>query len=45
LRAQRAELAPIEDDEVVWYQTDGELAGRLPAVVEIDPHALDVLVP
>ncbi len=45
LRAERAELAPIADDDVVWYQTDGELAGRLPAVVEIDPHALDVLVP
>jgi diacylglycerol kinase (ATP) len=45
LRAERAELAPTADDHVVWYQTDGELAGRLPAVVEIDPHALDVLVP
>jgi diacylglycerol kinase (ATP) len=45
LRAERAELTPIGDDDVVWYQTDGELAGRLPAVVEIDPHALDVLVP
>lgn len=45
LRAERAELAPIKDDDVVWYQTDGELAGRLPAVVGIDPHALDVLVP
>jgi diacylglycerol kinase (ATP) len=45
VRTERAELAPIKDNDVVWYQTDGELAGRLPAVVEIDPHALDVLVP
>ena len=45
LRAERAELATLDDRDVVWYQTDGELAGRLPAVVEIDPHALDVLVP
>ena len=45
LRAERAELAPIEGNDEVWYQTDGELAGRLPATVEIDPHALNVLVP
>jgi len=45
LRAERAELAPIDDQDVVWFQTDGELAGRLPAIVEIEPHALDVLVP
>jgi len=45
LRSERAELEPIEDKDTVWYQTDGELAGRLPAVVEIDRHALDVLVP
>jgi diacylglycerol kinase (ATP) len=45
LRGQRADLAPCEDKDVIWYQTDGELAGRLPAVVEIDPHALNVFVP
>ena len=31
--------------EPIWFQTDGELAGRLPATVEIDPHAIEVLVP
>ena len=45
LRAQEAEVLPLEDDEPVWFQTDGELAGRLPATVEIDPHAIELLVP
>lgn len=45
LRAERAELIPVDDKEPVWFQTDGELAGRLPATVEIDAHALEVLVP
>lgn len=45
LCAQKAELLPLRDDQVVWFQTDGELAGRLPATVEIEAHALDVLVP
>lgn len=30
---------------VVWFQTDGELAGRLPALVEIEDQALRVFVP
>jgi len=33
------------DHGVVWFQTDGELAGRLPAVVEIERHALRVFAP
>jgi diacylglycerol kinase (ATP) len=45
LRAERAELTLVKDKDTVWYQTDGELAGRLPATLEIDPQALDVLVP
>ena len=45
VRTERAELLPIGDDSTVWFQTDGELAGRLPATVEIDAHALEVLVP
>jgi diacylglycerol kinase (ATP) len=45
LRAERAELLPVEDKEAVWFQTDGELAGELPASVEIVPHGLQVLVP
>ncbi len=35
----------MSNDEPVWFQTDGELAGRLPARVEIEPHAIEVLVP
>ena len=45
LHAQKAEVLPPETGEPVWFQTDGELAGRLPATVEIDPHAIEVLVP
>lgn len=33
------------DEGVVWFQTDGELAGRLPAVVDIEQQALRVFVP
>jgi YegS/Rv2252/BmrU family lipid kinase len=46
LHAQKAEVLPLEGGgEPIWFQTDGELAGRLPATVEIDPHAIEVLVP
>ncbi len=45
LHAQKAEVLPLEDRDPIWFQTDGELAGRLPATVEIDPHAIEVLVP
>lgn len=45
LRAEGAELIPLDGAETIWFQTDGELAGRLPATVKIDPHALEVLVP
>ncbi len=44
VRAAQAELTPLEDEETVWFQTDGELAGSLPATVTIDPSALRVLV-
>jgi len=45
LRATRAELIPLSDKETVYFQTDGELAGKLPATVKIDAHALEVVVP
>jgi YegS/Rv2252/BmrU family lipid kinase len=45
VRAEKADLIPLNDKEIVWFQTDGELAGRLPATVKIDAHALEVLVP
>jgi len=44
-RARRVELIPEHPQDVVWLQTDGEAAGRLPAVAEIRPGALRVLVP
>ena len=31
LHAERAEVLPVSNDEPIWFQTDGELAGRLPA--------------
>jgi diacylglycerol kinase (ATP) len=45
LRSTRAELAPLEGSEPVWFQTDGEVVGELPAAVEIEPGAVEVLVP
>jgi diacylglycerol kinase (ATP) len=45
VQAKRAELLPVGDEEPMWYQTDGELAGRLPTTVEIEHAAVDVLVP
>jgi len=45
LRASEADLVPADDRETIWLQTDGELAGRLPAKVKVYPHALEVLVP
>jgi YegS/Rv2252/BmrU family lipid kinase len=44
VRSTRAELTPVDGEETVWFQTDGELAGSLPATVTIDPGALRVLV-
>lgn len=45
VRTQSAEVLPLDDEHVVWYQTDGELAGKLPATLGIDHHAIDILVP
>ncbi len=45
LHAERAEIVPVNADETIWFQTDGELAGRLPACLEVEPHAIEVLVP
>ena len=43
-RADRLDFVPYGDGEPVWYQVDGELAGQLPAEVEVDPSALSVFV-
>lgn len=45
LHSAGAIVTPLDQESTVWFQTDGELAGSLPATVEIEPHALDVLVP
>ena len=45
VRTERAEITPLQEEDVIWFQTDGELAGRLPAIIEVEPHALNVLVP
>jgi diacylglycerol kinase (ATP) len=45
LRTEKAEIVPVSNEEPVWYQTDGEPAGRLPARVEVEPHAIEVFVP
>jgi len=44
-RAREVELAPLDDAETIWFQTDGELAGSLPALVTVEPQALEVLAP
>jgi len=45
LRTRRAELKPFEGSDPVWLQADGEIVGQLPATVEIEPAAIEVLVP
>jgi diacylglycerol kinase (ATP) len=45
VRAEGAEVFPVDEEHVVWYQTDGELAGSLPATLGINHHAIDILVP
>jgi diacylglycerol kinase (ATP) len=45
LRGRRVELGRPEGGRDVWFQTDGELAGRLPAVVESRPKAVRIFVP
>jgi YegS/Rv2252/BmrU family lipid kinase len=45
VQAARAELSPLSEEEPVWLQADGEIVGKLPAVVEIEPAAIEVLVP
>jgi diacylglycerol kinase (ATP) len=45
LRTQRAELSLLDNDQPIWLQADGEVVGRLPATVEIEPAAVQVIVP
>ncbi|MCX8033572.1 MAG: diacylglycerol kinase family lipid kinase [Thermoleophilia bacterium] len=44
VRGKEAVLEPLYDNEI-WIQTDGELAGKIPATVRVRPCALPVVVP
>ncbi len=43
-RTRRAEFFPLDSDRV-YVQVDGELAGRLPATVEVAAHGVKILLP
>ncbi len=43
--ARRIEVAPANETQIIFIETDGELPGRLPAIFEIVPNALRVRVP
>lgn len=45
VQAASADLIPVSSNDTIWMQTDGEPAGRLPARIEVDRHALEVLIP
>lgn len=45
LLSTKAEVTPLDPEVPIYFQTDGELAGSLPAHVEIEPGALQILVP
>ncbi|MEZ5305869.1 MAG: diacylglycerol kinase family lipid kinase [Pyrinomonadaceae bacterium] len=44
-RVERIEVEPLSETESIDIEIDGELPGRLPAVFEIVPKALNVRVP
>jgi len=43
--AKRIEVSPVDKNQPIFIETDGELPGKLPAVYEIVPNALRVRVP
>ncbi len=45
VRGAKVTLRPLDADDIVWFQTDGELAGALPATAIIEQRALQVFVP
>jgi YegS/Rv2252/BmrU family lipid kinase len=45
LKGRRVVLGGPEGGGDVWFHTDGELAGRLPAVAEVLPRAIEIFVP
>ena len=44
LKGKRVEMELLDTADEIWYQTDGELAGSLPATAVIEEAALRVLV-
>jgi len=44
LKGKRVEMELLDPVDEIWYQTDGELAGSLPATAVIEEAALRVLV-
>jgi diacylglycerol kinase (ATP) len=44
LKAKKVDMELIAPSDEIWYQTDGELAGQLPATAQIIEGALKVLV-
>jgi diacylglycerol kinase family enzyme len=43
--ARRVTARPMNDEDVVRIEVDGELLGRLPATWEVVPNALRVRIP
>ncbi len=43
--AKRVEVSPLDKNQTIFIETDGELPGKLPAVYEIVPNALKIRVP
>jgi len=43
--AKRVEARPVNENEDIRIEVDGELLGRLPAIYEVVPHALKLRVP
>ena len=43
--AKKIEVKPIDKNQIIFIETDGELPGKLPAVYEIVPNALKIRVP
>lgn len=44
-RATRIEVSPSNINQKIYFETDGELPGRLPAIYQIVPNALQIRVP
>ena len=43
-QATRIEVSPSNTNQIIYLETDGELPGRLPAIYEVVPNALQVRV-